>query len=68
MTYQKGRLLGIADCLAAPDTRVNILNFAEVEENCEIEMIAGQGFQFHLLDGMNINFVKRDILYVSDLS
>ena len=47
--------------------RINLLGFSEVKQFCDIEIIMNVGFCVHICNG-TINFMKKNILYVTDLS
>ena len=67
LTTEKGRLAGLSACISSTKARLNVLSYAEVENNCDIEVIPKIGFRVHM-GNRSLNFIKRNKLYVADLS
>ena len=59
---------GLAVCLSSPIARLNVLSFAKVEGECDIELMPRVGLCVHLKNGSVIDFLKRQRLYVADFS
>ena len=67
LTTEMGRLAGQSACISSTKARLNVLSYAEVENNCDIEVIPKIGFRVHMGNG-SLDFIKRNKLYVADLS
>ena len=54
---------GLAVCLSSPIARLNVLSFAKVEEEHDIELMPRVGFHLHLKNGSVIDFLKHQNIY-----
>ena len=67
LTTEKERHAGLSVCISSTKARLNVLSYAEVEYNCDIEVIPKIGFRMHMGNG-SLDFIKRNKLYVVDMS